>query len=319
MELKTTWFGVFLIHEGKIVDKILFPPEVDEIARRLKKIAAGGVLDEEQKLVKGKHVYVHEERLRKLGTLGEDRSPPILPADFGYTNELLQQATIRMGMEDMQKMSEDFDLIQEVRAADDLLQMCNLVSERVREWFALRYPGLDAHMEIEDLYELITTMDNCPHSLRTLAHLALDLHAQRENMEKSITGRMKSIAPNLALLIGPIIGARLIASAGGIKRLSRLPASTIQVLGAEKSLFKHIKDGTPPPKHGILFQHPYVHSAPPWQRGKIARCFAGKVSIAARVDATSKRLIHNELKEDLERRIKEIRRTHTKKKRRTKR
>ncbi len=63
-----------------------------------------------------------------------------------------------------------------------------------------------------------------------------------------------------------------------------MPASTIQVLGAEKALFRSLKTGSRPPKHGLLFQHAMVHAAPRWQRGKIARAIAGKAAIAARVD-----------------------------------
>jgi nucleolar protein 56 len=80
------------------------------------------------------------------------------------------------------------------------------------------------------------------------------------------------------------VGARIIAKAGSLARLATLPASTIQVLGAEKALFRALKTGARPPKHGLLFQHPLVHSAPKWQRGKIARAVASKVAIAARID-----------------------------------
>ena len=71
---------------------------------------------------------------------------------------------------------------------------------------------------------------------------------------------------------------------GGLERLAKLPSSTIQVLGAEKALFRAIKTGSRPPKHGILFQHDDVHSAPKWQRGKVARSLANKIAIAARID-----------------------------------
>ena len=63
-----------------------------------------------------------------------------------------------------------------------------------------------------------------------------------------------------------------------------MPASTIQILGAEKALYRALKSGARPPKHGILFQHASVHSAPKWQRGKVARSVAGKLAIAARID-----------------------------------
>jgi nucleolar protein 56 len=95
---------------------------------------------------------------------------------------------------------------------------------------------------------------------------------------------METVAPNVKELLTASVGARIIAKAGSLARLATLPASTIQVLGAEKALFRALKTGARPPKHGILFQHPLIHSAPKWQRGKIARAIASKVAIAARID-----------------------------------
>jgi len=96
---------------------------------------------------------------------------------------------------------------------------------------------------------------------------------------------MDTVAPNTKEILGATIGARMIAKVGSLERLAMLPASTIQVIGAEKALFRALKTGSRPPKHGIIFQHPLVHSAPKWQRGKIARAIAAKVVIAARIDA----------------------------------
>jgi nucleolar protein 56 len=94
--------------------------------------------------------------------------------------------------------------------------------------------------------------------------------------------------------------------------LAKLPASTIQVLGAEKALFRSIRTGARPPKHGIIFQHPSIHQAPPWQRGKIARAFAGKIAIAARMDAYTGVERSAKLKSDLSERIAEIRERYKK-------
>jgi RNA processing factor Prp31 len=80
----------------------------------------------------------------------------------------------------------------------------------------------------------------------------------------------------------------LIAKAGSLKRLASLSSSTIQILGAEKALFRTLKTGANPPKHGLLFQHPVIHSAPKWQRGKLARAISSKAAIAARVDLYSR-------------------------------
>jgi nucleolar protein 56 len=77
----------------------------------------------------------------------------------------------------------------------------------------------------------------------------------------------------------------LIHCAGGLRRLAKLPASTVQILGAEKMFFKFLKEGGKPPKHGVLFQHPWVHSISPSKRGKMARSIANAASLASRIDA----------------------------------
>jgi len=102
------------------------------------------------------------------------------------------------------------------------------------------------------------------------------------------------------------LGARLIALAGGLTNLAKLPASTVQVLGAEKALFRSLRTGARPPKHGIFFQHSLIHGAKRWQRGKIARALAGKLAIAARIDAFSGKYAGETLKGDLEKRVEEI-------------
>src|SRR5439155_27257514 len=99
-----------------------------------------------------------------------------------------------------------------------------------------------------------------------------------------IENTMEVVAPNVKQILTALVGARLISKAGSLSRLAFSSASTIQILGAEKALFRALKSGARPPKHGLLFQHPMVHSAPKWQRGKIARAVASKVAIAARID-----------------------------------
>ena len=83
-------------------------------------------------------------------------------------------------------------------------------------------------------------------------------------------------------------------------------SSTIQIIGAEKALFRSLKTGAPPPKHGILFQHPILHSAPKWQRGKMARAIASKVAIAGRIDLFRNGEKDLHISEQLNKRIAEI-------------
>jgi nucleolar protein 56 len=126
-------------------------------------------------------------------------------------------------------------------------------------------------------------------------------------MSNFVENVMTQIAPNVTKICGPTIGARLIAKAGGLEKLARAPSSTIQILGAEKAIFRAIRTGAKPPKHGVIFQHTLIHESPKWQRGRIARALASKIAIAARVDYYRKKL-DTSIEEDLMKRIREIRR-----------
>src|SRR3989442_1268801 len=130
----------------------------------------------------------------------------------------------------------------------------------------------------------------------------------RRAVEAYVERSIRELAPNVSELAGPIIAARLVPLAGGVDDLARAPAGTVQLLGAERALFRHLRTGSRPPKHGVLFQHPWVHGAPPWQRGAIARAFAAKICLAARADAYTKRKIAPDLLKNLEIGIEEIRR-----------
>jgi nucleolar protein 56 len=121
-------------------------------------------------------------------------------------------------------------------------------------------------------------------AIRGLADEIITLSAIRKKFEEHVDSMMEIVAPNIKQLLAASVGARLIARAGSLNKLAVLPASTIQVLGAEKALFRSLRTGADPPKHGLLFQHAMVHSAPRWQRGKIARALASKLAIAARID-----------------------------------
>ena len=123
---------------------------------------------------------------------------------------------------------------------------------------------------------------------------------------------MEEVAPNIKALAGTLLGARLIALGGRLENLAKKPASTVQVLGAEKALFRSIRTGTHPPKHGIIFQHTMIHESKQWQRGKIARVLAGKLAIASRIDAYGGRYMGDKLIEDLEKRVKEIKEKYEK-------
>jgi nucleolar protein 56 len=238
--------------------------------------------------------------------------------------QALREFAINLSSSRVKEASEKLDLhiIQSINALDELDKIINTVGARMREWYGLHFPELDnlvqslvAYAEIVSragLRENITPEilqnagmqdkkveilldgakrskggDMTPENLAIVKRLADQVIAQsdlRRVLADHIELAMETVAPNVKELLTASVGARIIAKAGSLARLAMLPASTIQVLGAEKALFRALKTGARPPKHGILFQHPLIHSAPKWQRGKIARAIASKVAIAARID-----------------------------------
>ncbi len=335
MKLVTTWFGTFLLDDdGQVVEKNIYPKDAGEIAARLRTMENGEILPEEEELVGGRSVVVREKRLELLGEVMSFEEPELSPEDYGFPQGLLGQAMVLLGKEKVKvSATPDEQILQAIRAIDDLTKTINLMSERLHEWHGINFPEL-AKLVPESKYpELISKFGNRrtmiesgevmfddsmgseitardSEALKLLAGSILTTVKAKKEMEEYVQAKMEEVAKNTAHIAGPLIGARLISLAGGLDRLSRLPSSTVQLLGAEKAMFKHLKDKARPPKHGVIFQHPIIHRAPTWQRGKIARAFASKISIATKVDRYGDRFIGEELEDALTKRIKEIQRKY---------
>jgi len=258
--------------------------------------------------------------------------------------ELVREAAIYLAEAKIREASAkpDLQVIQSIQALDEVDKAANIFNSRLREWYGLHFPELsDILSEPEQYIDFILTVGHRDRvkdlvselklaekkvkvileasekskgaeireedlsRVRMLAKEVKDLHALRKSLQRHIEVTMSKIAPNLTAIAGATIAARLVAKAGGLEKLARLPASTIQVLGAEKALFRALRTGAPPPKHGIIFQHKLVHSAPSWQRGKVARSLAAKIALAARVDAYRGER-EERLDTQLEKRIEEI-------------
>ena len=265
---------------------------------------------------------------------------------------LLQEIATYVTRERIKLASEKRDklIVQTIDAIDDINKTINLMASRIREWYGYHFPELDSIIEnhktyfslvyhlgprknitLDKLQELgidekrakliieraknsvgASFTDEDIQQMQKFAKHGYSLFELKDSLEKYVSSLMEEVAPNITAVAGALIGARLIRLAGGLDELARLPSSTIQVLGAEKALFRALRKKSRPPKHGIIFQHPYIHRAPRWIRGKIARALAGKISIAAKVDAFSGSPIGESLKIDLERRIDEIKRKYPK-------
>lgn len=325
--LITTWFGSFLLKDDKIIKSELFPKKGVEIAKRLKLIEKGKILDEEKKIIEkvGKF-YVIEKRLKKIGGILLDKKINLLnlAKNYGFTDDLLHEATLELGKMKLGIVKKDKSIIQAVGAIDDLNKSINLLGERMTDWLILYFPNYDFKKKAEELIKIIaeknwdmleesrSILESDKRILENYAQSLYNLYKTRENLEKFVESYMQNIAPNLSYLVGPIISARLISYANGLEKLASMPSSTIQLLGAEKAFFRHLKENTKMPKHGIIFQNPLIHRAPYWQRGKISRAFASKIAIAARTDFYSDKFIGEDLEKDFIKRVKEIRKKYPK-------
>ncbi|PSQ41674.1 nucleolar, partial [Halobacteriales archaeon SW_12_71_31] len=182
------------------------------------------------------------------------------------------------------------------------------LAERVVEWAADPDGGNAAERvaAVADRDSDPDEEDELDRRLVGLAERAAGLYAERDELRATVERVGPTVAPNLAALAGPVLAARLIALAGDLESLARMPAGTVQVLGAEDALFAHLRGHAPSPKHGVIYTHEYVRGTDSEERGSAARALAGKLAIAARIDhyAGDRR---PELERDLDERMARIR------------
>ncbi|MHA2394148.1 MAG: C/D box methylation guide ribonucleoprotein complex aNOP56 subunit [Promethearchaeota archaeon] len=234
-------------------------------------------------------------------------------------------------------------IIQIVSILDVIKKSISLFSSHLREWYGLYFPELTDKV-IEDnilMAKIISiigererfTYENLKNNfeltekririlqkhasdsmganfnlkiVQDYANQIISLDSYRQELESYLTDIMEKTAPNINSIIGSLIGAKLIAKAGGLKKLAYMPASRIQLLGAEKALYRFLKTGEKRPKHGLIFQWNQIRSSRFDHRGKIARVVAGKIGIAAKIDHFSGEFIGESLSKEIELKIKEI-------------
>ncbi|KAB1196134.1 MULTISPECIES: NOP5/NOP56 family protein [Haloferax] len=223
-------------------------------------------------------------------------------ADEDDYYEKLRAATLTAARDAVseRERADDKQLAHAVRAMDDAERTANELAERVVEWAGTLYEdvprGLDGVRDIAARDPTTAAEER----VVSYATRAVDLLDERDDLQTFIEERAPTIAPNLSEMAGPVLTARLISLAGGLDKLAKSPSGTVQVLGAEDALFAHLKGRAPSPKHGVIFTHEYVRGTRRQDRGSAARAFAGKLSIAARIDYYSgdyRPEIHTELAE----------------------
>ena len=248
--------------------------------------------------------------------------------EFGLDSEEITEIYRNLAIYKIKKesASEDKHLIQAINTIDEIDESISKQIERIREWYALYFPEMDVIKNNETYIKLISQNktkeeiinakpeafpgdmidleeDINPKDIEIMNNYAnsiYEMQQTRKNLEEYVDFKMQDIAPNLRLLVGSSLAAKLISHAGGLKRLAVYPSSTVQIMGAEKALFRHLKSGDRPPKYGLIYQHPQVRGAKWWNRGKIARMLAGMISHAARRDVFTKTFDENAFDEFIE-------------------
>ncbi|MDD5473297.1 MAG: rRNA biogenesis protein [Candidatus Methanoperedens sp.] len=290
-----TWFGIFTLDKDRIANVELFPRDIDSITKRY----------EDSSLLRGKVAGIDLRDLAvKYGFV----------ESYDEYDRLLHEFNIALAKRQIsQAVTPDRRIIAAVEAIDDIDETGNILGERLKEWYMLNFN--ETPLKGEELARHIINMKSTEKAdlkpMQSLAASLIGLHGTRISIEEYLIENMPALAPNLTNITGHILGARFLSLTGSLERLASMPSSTVQVIGAGNALFKHLKGKAPSPKHGLIFRHPLVNTAPKWQRGKIARALASKISLAARYDCYS-----GELKEslliDLKAKVKYIKKRATK-------
>ena len=289
-----TWFGVFKLTDDRIDDVELFPKDTNHLTDLLLK-----------------------EPLLMRGTVsGIDLRDLAIEHDFVASgdeyDQLLHEVNIELVKKQMARaVTPDRQVIAAVEALDDINETTNILSERLKEWYMLN--NGDTRLRTYELanHILNENTDSGQEAMRSFATSLIGLYETRTSIENSLKQNMETLAPNLTNIAGYILGARLLSIAGSLEKLAFMPSSTIQVIGANNALFKHLKGKAPSPKHGLIFRHPFINTAPKKLRGKIARAVASKISIAVRYDCYSGEL-NEGFSGELETKVADIRKRFSK-------
>ncbi len=223
-----------------------------------------------------------------------------------------------------ESVNEDNMIMQAIANVNELDKVNNILTKRLREWYGLYAPEVSEQIsDHEKFVELILAKKkkDLLKELKITESMGAELgkddvqecmvlaeqiesnYALRKKHEAYLEKKMKQYCPNLLELAGVTIGAKLLELGKGLKRLALLPASTIQLLGAEKALFRHIKTGARSPKYGVIIQHPLIQRAPRDKKGKAARMLADKLSLCCRLDFFKGEMKAKEYRKELEEKL----------------
>lgn len=206
--------------------------------------------------------------------------------DEYYSN--LREICLIWSRDTLQKYnsSEEVRLVKLMLILRETDQMVNRLSEQIIYWYSMRDCDSDSLVQQKKGVDPIRTMatGNGSDGISLLCRNLMSMKESRSRLVSDISMRCEILLPNSSVIVGPLVAARLLLEAGSLDRLSRMPASKIQVLGARNALFSHLSSGSPSPKHGLIFEHKRIHAASRKIRGKISRTLAANLAIAFKID-----------------------------------
>ncbi len=307
MYLFSNVLGVFVFDESfKVIDKLMFK-DLQDYQNKNEFIES----------VKAKHNNLKEPDEKSLSSILLYFKTGEFLQDFKAKNTQLTKRLVKDSVKD------DILLIQSLKTIEETGKAINLLAKRLRDWYDLYNPEFSRSVESHETFvneilenekkDLLKKMNISGEDsigadleqenlepLKSLAQQVFGLFQLRKLQLDYISNLMDSLCPNIKTVCEVMIGAKLIEHAGSLKRLSEMPSSTIQILGAEKALFRHMKTGAKPPRHGLIVSHPLIAHSDDRMHGKIARNLADKISIAAKVDYFQGQFVGDRLKKELE-------------------
>ena len=225
--------------------------------------------------------------------------------------------------ETKQKIKESVDfnnfIVQSINNINEINRIINTLAKRLREWYELYNPEFSRKTFDHETFvsAIVNAKDEKPkdsmgadiskQDLKPILDLTKEIDALfnlKKEQENYLEKLMQKNCPNITTVAGALLGARLVAIAGDLRRLILFPSSTVQLLGAEKALFRHMKTGARPPKYGVIHEHPQVAKMPKDKKGKAARVLADKILLAAKIDYFKGEFIGDKLKKEVEAKLK---------------
>lgn len=240
-----------------------------------------------------------------------------------------REEALEAAKDELEDVDRDRVIVKAVRQLEQTGKSLRKEIESFRDWYSLHFPELEDELDDDSHLLEVLSSEADRDALDAFESLASDSKGvklpgediemiesaaeklsrdleHREELEDYIAELCEEEMPNLSKLLEPVLAAKLVSLSGSLEDLAQSPASTIQMLGAEQALFRHLSGQGSSPKHGVLFEHRFVRTLPEDKRGKMARFLANKAAIAARMDLYGDKQQGEELRQEAQEKFEEL-------------